>query len=301
MSNKIAVSTAWNALRHKSAGEMIGELQRLGFGAFELNVHLNEDMLRDIEAMDIEVSSLHNFCPVPDGVREHGSGDFYSLCSTDKVERQKAVDGTMRTIEWAEKLHAKAVVLHMGRPVAPHHHDEICAMRLEGRNDEADKILMADLAARAKNIGPCLDAALKSVREIAEKTAGDVLLGIETRLIYNEIPNYDEMQLFMDLLSPQNGGYWHDFGHAHMQELVGVFSHWDWLSRYSDRLVGMHIHDSKGCQDHGPLTLGTLDFARFMPLIPKSAISVLEIHKHANAEQLAKSREIWEGLLSSKS
>lgn len=299
MSN-VAVSTAWNALRHQSAKEMISEFQSLGFGAFELNVHMDEKMLLEIEQMlpEIEISSLHNFCPAPDGVREHGGGDFFSLASTDPIERRNAVDGTLRTIEWAVRLRARAVVLHMGMPITPHHHDQICTMRLEDRNDEADAILAADMVEWNKGIGPHLDAALKSISELAEKTDGAVLLGIETRLVYNEIPSYDEMQLFMEAIPPHVGGYWHDFGHAHMQELVRVAKHQEWLSRYSARLVGMHIHDSKGCQDHGPLTIGTIDFVGLMPFIPPTAISVLEIHKHSSAEELRQSRIIWEELLS---
>jgi sugar phosphate isomerase/epimerase len=295
----ISVSTAWNALRHESAEGMIGELRSLGFSVFELNVQISEDMMREIEAMlpEIEITSLHNFCPVPEGSRDRGSGDFYLLSSPDPIERQKAVDGTMRTIEWAHRLGAKAIVLHMGRVPIETHHEEICDLRLAGFYEKADDKLRYDLALRESIRDKYLDASLKSASELAGKVAGDVLLGIESRIVYHEIPNVDEIALFMQAVPPSAGGYWHDFGHAHQTEVVGTGNHETFISRYADRIIGMHIHDSLGRHDHGPLTHGTIDFGRFLPRIPESAISVLEIHKHASAEELVKSREIWESLV----
>lgn len=294
----IAVSTAWNAFRCDSAAEIIGELQSLGFDAFELSVRFSEPMLREVESMkSVKVSSLHNYCPVPEGPREQGSGDFYFLSSPNEVERKKAVDATLRTAEWAKRLGAKAMVIHVGRVDMPHHHHDILEHRFSGQNHQAEELLTNDLIERDKIKAPFLDSALKSIAELVEKVAGDVLLGIETRLHYHEIPTFDEIAQFMDIIPPSAGGYWHDFGHAHMLDITGIAPHEEFLRRYGKRLIGMHIHDAKRDQDHGPLTIGTIDFKNLVKYIPADAISVLEIHSHASADELIRSREIWKSLL----
>jgi len=293
-----AVSTAWNALRHESGKEVIQELQALGFSSFELNVHLTEGMLREIEEMlaEIEVVTLHNYCPVREGPRSEWHGDFYFLSSPDPTERRKAVDGTLQTVEWARRFRARAVVLHLGRVVMEHHHQEILDLRLAGRHKEADDILRRDLEARESIKEPYLEAALTSLSELAREVGGDVLLGVETRVVYHEIPSFDEVALALEAIPPSAGGYWHDFGHAHILELIGAAKHDDFLAKYSDRLIGMHIHDAFRRQDHHALTQGTIDFRRLLPMVPKDAIDVLEIHPYASACDLAKSREIWNSL-----
>lgn len=299
MSPSISVSTVWNALRHENAQAIISELQDLGFNSFELNVHLTESMLEEIETMlpDINIATLHNYCPLPEYPRDSGSGDFYRFSSPDPIERRKAVDMTLKTAEWASRLGAKAIVLHMGQVEMKNNHQQVLDLRLQGRNDEADEIVRQDLAYRETIIKPYLDAALKSASKLAEKIAGDVLLGIETRLLYTEIPTFDEMELFMQAIPPSAGGYWHDFGHVHMLGLVGIAGQEEFLSRYSGRMLGMHVHDVTGKHDHRPLTLGTIDFPRLMKYVSPDVIPVLEIHKTASAEEMVKSREILAKLM----
>lgn len=294
----IAVSTVWNALRHESGRSIIQELQSLGFTSFELNVHLTEGMLREIEGLlpDIEIATLHNYCPAPEGPRALSSGDLYLFSSLDPIERRKAVDATLRTVEWAQRLGAKAVVVHAGRVRMEHQDEQILDLRLAGHHEEADGILRRGLALREKIRGPHLDAALATLAELAERAAGGVLLGVETRVGYNEIPSFDEVASVLEVVPPSAGGYWHDFGHAHMLDLVGVARHEEFLARYAGRLVGMHIHNVSGKQDHRSLTEGTIDFARLAPLVPADALSVLEIHQPATADELVRSREIWREL-----
>ena len=40
-------------------------------------------------------------------------------------------------------------------------------------------------------------------------------------------------------------GYWHDAGHGAKLEYLGFFEHEDYLRRWGDRIVGMHIHDTR--------------------------------------------------------
>ena len=301
----ISVSTAWNALKHASGEELIRELTELGFGSFELSVKLSEAKLREIESilLQIEIASLHNFCPVPHGPAENGGGDFYFLSSPDPKERKLAVEASKKTIDWARRFGARAVVFHFGRVEMESQTgrrqlmDQIMKVRAAGHNDEADRLMSEELAVREEIKAPYLEAALQSARELVEAAKGEVQIGVENRYYYGEIPSIDEIALFMDEIPAQSGGYWHDFGHAWTSDFVGWAKHEDYLTRYGDRIIGLHIHDINGFKDHSSLTSGTIDFENLVPMIPKDVISVLEIH-HATPEELVKSREIWKSLLS---
>ncbi|MDD3345777.1 MAG: sugar phosphate isomerase/epimerase, partial [Candidatus Omnitrophica bacterium] len=67
----LALSTSWNAYRTESSGDMLFEIKQLGFDSVELSFNLSPDMVDaacDYAAKNgINITSLHNFCPVPDG------------------------------------------------------------------------------------------------------------------------------------------------------------------------------------------------------------------------------------------
>jgi hypothetical protein len=45
--------------------------------------------------------------------------------------------------------------------------------------------------------------------------------------------------------------YWHDVGHAEVQQRLGFASHEGWLSQFKDRMVGVHLHDIR-CISRSP-------------------------------------------------
>jgi len=299
----ISVSTSYNARERESASEIINELKEIGFNCFELSMNYTEEMLREVESMlpEISISSLHNPCPISiKGERYRISGEYYYFSCPEESIRKKSVETAMRTAEWAHRLGAKAIVLHMGPGLMPRHHGEIVDFRLAGRDDDADEILQGDLAVRKMFVAPYLDAALKSASELAERIAGDVLIGIETRVGYDEIPAFGEYELFMEAIPPSAGGYWHDFGHAQMHELLGTAKHEDFLKRYGNRLIGMHIHNLHRGWDHRPLATGEIDFKNLVKYIPDDVISVLEIYGHVTPKELVESRKMWQALLDSR-
>jgi len=113
-----AFSTCWNSQRHTDGRAMLNEIRALGFEFAELGhatrLSLLDGIKEAVAANEIKISSLHNFCPLPLGVQGEAP-DCYLPSSRNERERDRAVRNTLRTIDWAANLGAKAVVLHLGR------------------------------------------------------------------------------------------------------------------------------------------------------------------------------------------
>lgn len=303
----IALSTAWNALRHKSGRKMALELLDLGFDTLELNVHVTEAMIREIEPMvkegRVTICSLHNYCPTPKGInREEAASVNMPIASPDSAERRKAVDQTRRTIEWAARLGAPAVVIHAG--IIPVDIRQREALRLLGAGfrEEARKIVAEDLMERTAVRQPYIDNVIASLDELSRDAERlGIKLGLETRYYYGEIPSLDEFGMIFESVPSPALGYWHDTGHAHTMEVLGIASQDDFLSRYGDRLIGMHLHDAVGGSDHRAVGRGEIDFAKVMEYVRHDTAIVLEVHSQASAAEVTRSREIACCLLKGRS
>ena len=73
-------------------------------------------------------------------------------------------------------------------------------------------------------------------------------------------------------------GYWHDAGHGAKLEYCGFLEHEEYLRRYGDRLVGMHVHDTQGARDHRAPGQGGTDFAMLAKYVRPDTILTLELH-----------------------
>src|SRR6266536_5364853 len=113
----IAFSTCWNSGRHTSGDEMLREIQTLGFDLIELGHGIRISLMPGIQKMfdagEVRFSSLHNFCPLPVEVMV-ASPDCYRFSAAYPEERQRAVNQTFQTIDFAQRLGAPFVVLHLG-------------------------------------------------------------------------------------------------------------------------------------------------------------------------------------------
>src|SRR5688572_231539 len=112
-----SLSTCWNSHRHTDGRAMLREIRDLGFEYAELShgirISLLPGVLEAVDAKEIKISTLHNFCPLPMGVN-HAAPNIFKFTSLDRKERENAFKHTMKTLETAERVGAKLVVLHMG-------------------------------------------------------------------------------------------------------------------------------------------------------------------------------------------
>lgn len=269
------------------------QVKDLGINAVELSYKLSVAQLNEIEEgikeLDMHVSSIHNFCPSPnDEISPRHLSNYYRLSSTDEHERQQAIKWTNIAVDTAQRVGAKVVVIHAGTlDFEDERSPELFKLYVDGQKDtdafrdERQRILTV----RQEKKGPYIQALEKSLDEVvAHARSKNIKIGLETRYYPIEIPNFEEVGFFLKKFDADVMGYWHDVGHAEMNDRLGITSHLDFLETYKDRLIGVHIHGIKGRRDHLAPFEGEMDLNKFLPYFKPNIIRVIESKPFASEE-----------------
>ena len=302
MIEPIGLSTSWNG-PGANPGQLLEQDRSLGFRRLEAYAHFTADGLRalanEAAQRDMHIGSLHAPCPVVVGPNGFPTplGDW--LASTNSIERNQAVDAHKATVDAAVEVGARAIVVHLGNTgVASRQGAIFDTIARYGRLSE-EHLRLRDLAWQERETAkrPHLEAAKVSIRALGEHALGSgVRLGIECRDGYFEIPSLDE---FAEVLSAGDGlpvGYWHDAGHGAKLEYLGFIEHEDFLRRYSERLVGMHIHDTRAGRDHLAPGQGSTDFAMLGRYLRPETIRTLELARTVTATEINQALDLLEPL-----
>ncbi|MFH1848130.1 MAG: TIM barrel protein [Candidatus Omnitrophota bacterium] len=295
-----SLSTAWNAQTAQDAKTLISQIQVLGFKNIELSFTLSRAVVAGIARLKrsggFEISSVHNFCPLPDGIAaEDARFEAYSLSAIKKDERRKAKEATKKTIRMAKKLGAKVVVLHLGKVDIK---DRTMRLyELMNKGEDIGSLRGQFMEERRSKAGEHLDVLYDSLDEVADfAVRNDIKLGIENRYRYKAMPIFEEIGPILEDFKKKNVYYWHDTGHAQVFEFFGYNKHADFLDAFSDRMIGVHLHDITGIHDHkAPLT-GKMDFNMLTPYLKKNTIKVLEPHSGATGIEVKRGFEYLKGL-----
>jgi sugar phosphate isomerase/epimerase len=278
---------------------IIRDALALGFEGVELEYRITAPLYEEMRPQlrrGPPVLSVHNFFPKPqDPAVKKGSGDLFLLSSTEKEERLAALRFSLKTIEQAHDLEAQAVVLHLGRVAMENPMEDFRRLCTGGKMDEkegqdfvAEKRLIRKTKSQ-KN----LDAVLRSLDRLnREAEKKEILLGIENRYNFHEIPNFEEIGQMLREFEGGNLRYWHDVGHAAVQETLGLCSQKELLVTYSDRMIGMHLHDHKGLDDHFAPGQGEMAYEEIRPFMQKAPIAILEVHSKVGREDLLKGAQL---------
>jgi sugar phosphate isomerase/epimerase len=277
-------STCWNSHRHTDGREMLREIRALGFEYAELShgirISLVPGILDAVDAGEMKISSLHNFCPLPLGVN-HAAPNLYEFSDERARHRELAVKHTLKTFELAGRVKAPLVVLHLGSIEMKDYTDKLCKM-IENTGKDSPKYqkLCAEVAkARDAKKEKFFERTKETLRQIlpeAEKRG--LKLGCENRQAIEEIPVESDFQfMFRELASPSLC-YWHDCGHAQIKENLGFLHHVMHLESLRERLAGFHVHDVQfPARDHAAPGTGTVDFAALKPSVKPEHIKVFEL------------------------
>lgn len=265
-------------------------LAESGLNRLELEYRLTSGLIqgikKELRPRELSVISVHNFCPVPiDMPREKASGDLFNLADLDKEKRLTAVRHTVGTMELAADLEATAVVLHLGfvEGVGDKH-----TTREAARTGEITPELNQLLSHRPAAASRHLDAVSFALeRLIARALELGVSLGLENRFHAHQIPDFGEMGLLLERFKGAPIGYWHDTGHAWVAGLAGLPPQEDWLAAYGHSLLGCHLHDAVGDEDHRPPGTGDIDWDLLCPLLLPARCKVLEVAPGPDPRELA--------------
>ena len=283
---------------------MLREIRELGFSWAELShgtrISLMPGILDAVNAGDIRISSLHNFCPLPMGVN-HAAPNLYQFSDERPRQRELAVRYTLKTIEYAARLQAPLVVLHSGSIEMKDYTEKLLELVARGEKDTPKyQKLCAELdEKRESQKEKFFERTIASLKKIVpEAESRGIKLGIENRQGLEELPFESDFQfLFREIPSP-NLVYWHDTGHAQIKENLGFIQHVMHLESMADRLAGFHIHDVQfPGRDHCAPGDGTIDFAALKPLIKPHHLKVFELSPSLTVDQVRRGvdhlNKIW--------
>lgn len=283
---------------------MLHEIRELGFEYAELShgtrISLLPGIIAAVEAGEIRISSLHNFCPLPMGVN-HAAPNMFQFSSENPRERELAERHTLKTLDFAVKMKAPLVVLHSGSIEMKDYTDKLLEMVARGQREtpKYEKLCAEVDEKREAKKGPYFERVKEMLRKLAVEAGNrGIKLGIENRESLEELPIESDFQfLFKELNSPHIG-YWHDTGHAQIKEHLGFIPHTMHLETLREHLCGFHIHDVQfPGKDHCPPGTGTIDFAALKPFVKPEHIKVFELSPSLKPDQVKRGVEhllsIW--------
>ena len=279
---------------------MCRELLDMGFDRIELGhgirLSLMDGILKMYEAGKVKFSSLHNFCPLPIEITR-ASPDCYKFSSPDARERDRALKHSFQTIDFAARLGAQFVVLHLGRTPIEDYTEKLLRLTEVGlassRGFVKEKL---ECIRRREEQAPAYfqraRECLARVADHAEKKG--IRLGVESRHSFEEIPSEREMIEVLNEFNVPHVGYWHDFGHVQVKHNLGFLDHVEWMQTIAPRLIGCHLHDTAypGHDHMAPFT-GDVEYEKLLAFLPKDTLYVFEMSPRRTREEIIESRDKW--------
>jgi sugar phosphate isomerase/epimerase len=253
---------------------MVREMVDLGFEYIELShgvrITLVPGILRAIEEGIVKVSSTHNFCPLPTGVNQ-AAPNLFEPSDPDPREIGLWLRHTKRSIDFAVQVNSTALVCHLGSVQFLWRNPGRTLANYIKRHPKADiphgrryqGLLEKAQARLRKRMEPYWERTKESVGKVLKYAAErGVRLGLENREKLEELPVDEDLVDYFGMLPLESAaGYWHDTGHAHIKESMGLINHRAQLENMAARTIGFHLHDvGPDGQDHQSLGSGKVDF-----------------------------------------
>lgn len=311
--DRLSLSTCWCSARHTDGYAMVEEMLGLGFKRIELShgirLSLVPGILQAVEEGIVQISSLHNFCPLPGSV-QHAAPNLYEPSSLDSREQGLWLRYSLQTLDFAVKVGADRVVMHSGSVsfffVSPEarldkwiDRSEISVHEL---SESKDFLKRRDKAMKA--IGKKARKTMPRIREnyvkiLPEAKSRGLKFCLENREGLEEMPLDGEYEDFLQSLNePEHAVYWHDCGHAQIKHQLGLLDHRAHLEKMAPRLGGFHLHDvSESGRDHQVPGTGTVDFAMIAEFVRPEHTLVLELSPALTTEEVLTSRDYIAGVL----
>lgn len=288
----LALSSMWAFDNFPNIADFIMAARRFGCSGVELNHQVNSEMLTGVNLVDGSIISIHEPCPADVSAPDLKKLDWL-ISSLDEDNRRKGVESIKRSILLASDIGVDNIVVHCGQIVMD--------LSLENKLRELFETEGIESAAyqsqkqtycesRAQLAHAHLSAVKKSLIELLEVSVPHkIRLALENRYHYFDIPLPFEMEELLALASREELAFIYDVGHAQTLDRMGLVPHEEWLQRFSDRMVEIHLHDVKGIVDHYAPGLGEVDFDMIQAYLPAEAIRTLEVHPRNTPQEIKQS------------
>src|SRR2546421_3027051 len=202
-------STCWNSHRHSDGRSMLREIRELGFEYAELShgtrISLLPGILDAVQAGEIKISSLHNFCPLPMGVN-HAAPNLYQFSAERPRERELAVRHTIKTLEFAQRVGAPVVVLHLGSIEMKNYTEKLLDLAAAGEKSSPryQKLVDELVSKRAARKNAFFQHTLDSLKKLLpEAESHGVKLGLENRQSLEELLLEEDYAALFDELKSE--------------------------------------------------------------------------------------------------
>ena len=282
----VVLSTMWGIKKFDTLAEFFWQGTALGFTQFELNHAVDSEMLRGINGY--QIVSVHEPCPADISVSELKKQNWL-ISATEESKRRKGVAAVKRSIDLAVKLRAPVVIVHPGKVDIDTTWDaELRDLYYAGKVTTVKYMRAKEkyIAARAAQARFNLSSVRQSIIELAEY-AGErnIKLGLENRYNYFEIPLPDELEELLNL-GFSHLGFWYDVGHAETLDRMGFHAHEEWLKRFAPCIIGVHLHDVVGIDDHRYPGSGQIDWEMVARYLPADAVRTCEFQNFNSPAQV---------------
>ncbi len=304
----LALSTHWNGYKHSSGETLVEEIVQLGFNNLELGYDLRIDHIAGIKDMIeqkvVRVNSIHNFCPVPVG-SPFGHPELFELASLIPLERENAIQLTLKTIRFAASVNAKVVVIHCGniQKIRPSTRKLIQLCEAEKQNTgKYEKLKTKLLIRREKKAEKYIENLHRSFEKLLpELEEHKICLGIENLPTWESIPTEQEAESIIKKINSPYIKHWHDVGHGRIRQNLGFINQKYWIEKFSENIAGFHLHDVKyPARDHIMPPFGDFDFTIIAPYAKNDKVLSMEPAPGTPAEDIIKGKEIIEKALKQK-
>ena len=292
----VALSTMYAQQERFASGAVFARYAaEAGYDAVEVSHSTPEGKLRDIlEGGALPVTAIHQ--PAPHVTVAGGKSNAeLNLAASDEEERASTLAHALRSVEWAAIAGAHALVVHLGEVEAfwPEGEAELYRLHRAGAIAGARAIeVRAEMEARRAAAAPVALAAARASLEalVAAARPHGVVVGLENRLHFHEIPHPHETLALLDGFATDEAGYWHDTGHAEGLDRLGFLPHRAWFEALGARLAGAHVHDVRGVLDHRAPGTGDLDWAMVAAGLASLDVCTLEIDQREPDEAVRAAR-----------
>lgn len=289
---------------------MCDEIRELGFDAIEashgLSLSLMPGIIKAVEEKRIRVEGVHNFCPAPLDVAGDNP-DAYQLTSYRRDERERAMRLTKETLQVAERLGARYVVLHMGSVHTFLGKQATRTLQRMARHGYVGTERYAALknklvGERYRQSALYMGRVREALHELAEDASKrGLVLGVEGRSHFEQMPGETEMYALMEeFRDDPHVMYWHDFGHIQRKHNLLLLNHEQYLRRLKPKLFGAHVNDVQWPQrDHrAPYMGGDVDFDTLVPRFFTQEMPLTwELSSSVTREDILAAKERWNEMM----